>query len=148
MVANPQTRHLRWVMLAVMAVDIALTVIGQPSQYWSHPNTAQEYNRLLAWGMRLGPTVAIAGYACYAAVALALATYLPGRLASIVALTFVLAHFAAGSGWVIYRFLLGLSGLYVYALVVSAALVALTTKSRRDSPHLPISDQNRPPFPP
>jgi hypothetical protein len=120
-------------MLAVMAADIALTLVGQPSHYWNQPSAAQEFNRLLAWGMRMGPTMAIAGYVCYLAGAFALATYLPGRLASIVALTFVLAHFAAGSGWVVYRFHLGLSGLYVYAFAVSAALVALATESREPS---------------
>ena len=120
-------------MLVVMAADIVLTLVGQPSHYWNDPSTAQEYNRLLAWGMRMGPTLAIAGYACYMAVAFALATYLSGRLASIVALTFVLAHFAAGSGWVVYRFHLGLSGLYVFALAVSAAVVVSATGSREAS---------------
>ena len=123
MKSNPATTRLSWIMLGLMVCDFALTLGGQPASYWKDHSKPLEFNSLVAWAMRHGPTAVIALWCVYAALAVALVNLLPGRLGMIAALTFTLAHFCAASGWIVYRFDFRLTGLYVFSLVVAAVLV-------------------------
>jgi hypothetical protein len=112
-----------------MVADFALTLAGQPSSYWKDSSTAQELNALVASAMHKGPIAIIAGWSLYAGAAFALASLLPGRLASIAAMTLTLAHFSAASGWLMYRFHLGMFGLYLFGLAVAVAMILMSRES-------------------
>jgi uncharacterized membrane protein YphA (DoxX/SURF4 family) len=105
-----------------MVLDFTLTLAGQPSSYWKDPSQAQEFNALAASAMHRGPAAILAGWSVYAAAAVAL-TFLPRLFGAIAAMTFALAHFCAASGWIIYRFHLGMTGLYLFSLLVGATII-------------------------
>jgi len=118
-------------MIAVMASDFALTLAGQPASYWKDHSNPLEGNSLVAWAMRHGPAAVIAGWSIYAAMAFAVVKLLPGRFGMIAALTFIFAHFSAASGWLIYRFHVGLTGLYLFSLAVAVMLVTVGLEMKR-----------------
>ena len=117
--------RLRWLLLRVLLLDMALTLLGQPASFWRDPSTALESNPLVAWFMHRGYVLTIAAWLAFIAASFALVTFLPGRLGSITLYTFVLGAFAASCGWVVYRFQLGMPGLYFYSFAVAIAWVGL-----------------------
>ncbi|MFT3781221.1 MAG: hypothetical protein QM790_04330 [Nibricoccus sp.] len=131
MTLNPAITRLSWLMIAVMVSDFALTLAGQPTSYWKDHSHPLEGNSLVAWAMRHGPAAVIAGWSVYAALAFALVKLLPGRFGMIAAFTFIFAHFSAASGWLIYIFHVGVTGVYLFSLAVAAMLVAVGMEMKR-----------------
>jgi hypothetical protein len=118
-------KRLTWLLLAVIAFDFGITLIGQPSSYWRDPHTANEGNPAFAWFM-------VRGTVCYAAFILAyiigvsvLVRVLPRQIAIITGLAFLLSHYFAASTWLSFHFNLGMSGPIIYAVVLSIALVSI-----------------------
>jgi hypothetical protein len=118
-------KRLTWVLLAVIAFDFGITILGQPSSYWSDPRTANEGTPLFAWFM-------VRGFPCYVAFILAyifgvyvLIRVLPRRTAIITGLVFLLSHYYAASTWLSFHFNLGMGGPIVYAVVLSIALISI-----------------------
>ena len=114
-----------WLLVAVVAFDFAVTLLGQPSSYWRDPHTANEGNPAFAWFM-------VRGTFCYAAFILAyligvavLVRVLPRQIAITTGLVFLLAHYFAASTWLSFHFNLGMSGPIIYAVVLSMVLISI-----------------------
>ena len=56
--------RLIWLLLAVIAFDFGITLLGQPASYWQDPQTANEGTPAFKWFM-------VHGIVCYAAFILA-----------------------------------------------------------------------------
>ena len=112
-------------LLAVIAFDFGITLVGQPSSYWSDPHTAREGNPLFAWFMVRGIAWYVAFILGYLASVAALIRILPRQSAIITGLVFLLSHYFAASTWLMLRFDLGMTGPIIYAAVLSIALVSI-----------------------
>lgn len=117
--------RLTWLLLAVIAFDFGITLLGQPSSYWHEPSTANEGNPVFAWFMARG-------ILCYAAFVMAYITgvsvllrALPRQIATTAGLVFLLSHYFAASTWLSFHFNLGMGGPIIYAVVLSIALISI-----------------------
>jgi len=117
--------RLTWVLLAVIAFDFGVTILGQPPSYWHDPRTANEGNSLFAWFMVRGPLCYAAFIAAYIIGVSALVRVLPRRTAIITGFVFLLSHYYAASTWLSRHFNLGMSGPIVYATVLSIVLISI-----------------------
>ena len=52
-------KRLRWVMLAAIILDYAVTLFGQPASYWLHPETVNEADQLFRIFMLRGWTASV-----------------------------------------------------------------------------------------
>lgn len=112
-------------MLAVIAFDFGITLIGQPSSYWHDPHTAREATPLFAWFMVRGIYWYLAFILLYMASAAVLIRVLPRQTAIITGMVFLLSHYFAACTWLSLRFDFGMVGPIVYAAVLSTALVSI-----------------------
>ena len=116
---------LLWLMLAVIAFDFVITLIGQPSSYWHDPHTAREATPLFAWFMVRGIFWYLAFILLYMASVTVLIRVLPRQAAIITGLVFLLSHYFAACTWLTLRFGFGMIGPIVYAVLLSTALVSI-----------------------
>ncbi len=128
-------RRLRWVMLAVILIDITATLTGQPSTYWSDPRTVEEGNRLFHWIMSQGYHVSLFVDLFYVGGSFLLVTYLPWRLGLSLLFALILGHFFGGSSWLCYRFQLGAMGMILYGVLLAITLVAVGFPVAAKRPH-------------
>ena len=117
--------RLLWLLLAVIVFDFGVTLIGQPSSYWSDPHTAREANPLFAWFMVRGIAWYLALIFGYMISVTALLKLLPEQGANVTGLIFLLSHYFAAFTWLTLRFDLGMTGPVIYATVLSIALVSI-----------------------
>ena len=117
--------RLMWLLIAVIAFDFTITLLGQPSSYWHDPRTAREGNALFAWFMVRGLAWYLPFILCYTAGVAGLIRMLPQRPGIITGLVFLFSHYFAGCTWLTLRFDLGMVGPVVYAAVVSSVLVSI-----------------------
>jgi hypothetical protein len=122
---NKMKNRLTWLLLAVIAFDFAITLLGQPSSYWRDPRTANEGNPVFAWFMVRGTLCYAAFILAYLAGVLVLVRMLPRRAAITTGLVFLLSHYFAASTWLSFHFNLGMGGPIVYAVVLSIALLSI-----------------------
>jgi len=122
-------RRLRWVMLAVIVIDITLTALGQPSGYWVHPAAADEGNHLFHFVMLQGPAAWIAFELVYLAVAFLIASLGCGRCALFAIFSYILGHYYGACTWLTNHWHLGTASAVAYAMVVAAAIVLLAFPS-------------------
>ena len=113
------------ILLAVIAFDFAITLLGQPSSYWHDPHTAREATALFAWFMRRGIAWYLGFILLYLTGVTVLIRLLPRQAAIITGLVFLLSHYFAACTWLVLRFDLGMSGPIIYAVVLSTALVSI-----------------------
>lgn len=118
-------RRLRWVVVAVILVDLGLTYLGQPKTYWADPSTVDEGNRLFHLTMSQGYPISFLIDAVYVVGCVVLVTILPWRLGLTFGLALVLGHFFGGSTWLCFRFQFGAQAMIGYAVVLAVALVAV-----------------------
>jgi hypothetical protein len=76
---NDMKNKLLCLLLAVIVFDFGVTLVGQPSSYWSDPHTAREANSLFAWFMVRGIAWYLALILVYVASVGALLKILPRR---------------------------------------------------------------------
>jgi hypothetical protein len=117
--------RLIWLLLAVIAFDFGITLLGQPSSYWHDPNTANEGTPAFKWFM-------VRGIVCYGAFILAyiisvaaLIRVLPRQIAIITGLVFLLSHYFAASTWLSFHFNLGMMGPILYAVALATVLISI-----------------------
>jgi hypothetical protein len=72
--------RLTWLLVAVIAFDFGITLLGQPSSYWHDSHTANEGNPVFAWFMIRGIVSYAAFILAYIISAAVLVRVLPGRL--------------------------------------------------------------------
>jgi hypothetical protein len=113
---------LLWLLLAVIAFDFVVTLVGQPSSYWGDAHTAREANPLFAWFMVRGIAWYLSLIVAYMASVGVLLTVLPRRGAIVTGLVFLLSHYFAACTWLTLRFDLGMTGPVIYATVLSITL--------------------------
>ncbi len=117
--------RLIWLLLAVIAFDFGITLLGQPASYWQDPQTANEGTPAFKWFM-------VHGIVCYAAFILAylvgvsaLVRMLPRQIAISTGLVFLLAHYYAASTWLSFHFNLGMTGPILYAIALSTGMISI-----------------------
>src|ERR1700722_20158636 len=92
-------KRLRWVMVGAIVFDDINTLLGQPSNYWQHPEIADEGNHLTHYFISRGYMCFYLYELVYIAVAFLLASILPRQLALIVAFSFILRQYFRASTW-------------------------------------------------
>ena len=117
--------RLQWLVLAVIAFDFGITLVGQPHSYWLEPHTAWEATPLFAWFMVRGIIWYLGFVVSYMSVVFVLMRALPRQTAIIVGLVFLLSHYFAACTWLSLRFDFGMIGPIVYAAVLSSVLVSI-----------------------
>ena len=118
-------RRLRWVMVAVILIDMAITLIGQPASYWSDPATVHEGNRLFHWIMSKGYQVTLLADLIYVGGSFFLVSILPWRLGLTLLFALVLGHYFGASTWLCFRYQLGAAGMVLYGVLLATVLVAV-----------------------
>ena len=122
---NDMKYKLLWLLLAVIAFDFGVTLVGQPSSYWSDPHTAREANPLFPWFMVRGIAWYVALILAYVISVATLLRVLPKQGAIVTGLVFLLSHYFATCTWLMLRFGLGMTGPIIYAAILSIALVSI-----------------------
>jgi hypothetical protein len=118
-------KRLTWLLIAVIAFDFGITILGQPSSYWHDPRTANEGTPVFAWFMVRGPICYAAFIVAYVIGVSVLLRVLPRQAAIITGLVFLLSHYYAASTWLSFHFNLGMSGPIIYAAVLSIGLISI-----------------------
>ena len=130
---NKMKNKLMWLLLAVIAFDFGVTLLGQPSSYWSDARTAREANPLFAWFMVRGMTWYLLLIVTYMASVGVLLKVLPRQSAIVTGLVFMLSHYFAACTWLTLRFDLGMTGPVIYATMLSIALVSIIQSELPDN---------------
>lgn len=120
-----EVTRLRWITVILIAVDVALTLAGQPSGFWNGTGTIKEANPVFAWFLAKGLFPFLAVMTGYAAVLFWLVSVLPRRTGLVVLLSFVFGHYFGASSWLMYHFKLGVLAPILYGILLSVCLVAL-----------------------
>jgi hypothetical protein len=123
--SDESMKRLRWVMLAVILFDNVNTLFGQPATYWSHPETVQEGNRLTHIFISKGWAWFVGYEIVYMSMSYLLACIPSRRIALTVMLSFIFGHYYGASTWLAHRWHLGTEGTVIYAIALSAILVAV-----------------------
>ena len=111
-------KRLRWVMVGVILFDFINTVLGQPSSYWQHAETAKEGNPFVRFIMNQGYVIHFAYKLIYTAVFFAVASVAPKRLALAVIFTLMFGHYYGASTWLRGRWQFGFKGPLIYSIVL------------------------------
>jgi hypothetical protein len=135
-------KRLRWVMVCVILFDILNTLLGQPSSYWQHPETAREGNYLFRFIMTQGYVFDCIFKLTFMAVAFLLASLLPKRPGLVVIFSFILCHYYGASTWLKGHWHFGAKGPIIYGIVLGVILVlsAFPSEAKPDCvshPHKP-----------
>lgn len=123
-------------MLAVIFFDMSITLIGQPTSYWSNPSTVREENELYHLIMSKGVGTLMLTDLVYLTGSFLLVTFLPVRLAAALLFALIFGHFFGGSTWLCFHFKLGVTGIVIYGILLSAVIVEVILRSgqKRDLP--------------
>lgn len=118
-------KRLRWVMVGADLFDTVSTLLGQPSTYWKHPETADELNR--AWHHSLSQGW---GFYCLESLIVIVLIFLivsviPRRIALFAILVYTLGHFFGAAWWLCFHWHFGTGGILIYSIILSAILVLL-----------------------
>ena len=117
--------RLRWIAVILIAVDVTLTLIGQPGGFWNSSGAFKEANPFFAWFLAKGPAPFLALIVCYTAAVIWLVSVLPRRLGLITLMSFVFGHYFGASSWLMYHFRLGVLAPILYGVFLSICLIAL-----------------------
>jgi len=121
---SPSPAHrLRFVMVALIALDTAITLLGQPASYWSHPQTANEANPFIHFFLAQSWQSFLVVELIYVAVAFLLVSTLAQTSALFALFAFLLGHYMAFCTWPFYRYRLGIQVPIAVAILLSTAIV-------------------------
>ena len=124
-------RGWRWLMIAVLVVDVINTLAGQPPGYWLNPAVQREGNTWARFFLGYG-WAAYVGYGLgIAAGELLLLEILPTATACVFVLAATFGNFAGGSNWFFYEWRLGWLVPAAYAGLVGLLLVLTAPWGRR-----------------
>jgi len=118
-------RRLGCIAAAALLVDMSCTLLGQPSSYWSNPNTAYEGNVVSRFFLVHGWGAFAAYDAFYALGLFLLATKLPRGIGLAVGFFFAIVGFVGASNWLFFVWREGMAAVLAYACLFSVVLVAL-----------------------
>ncbi len=118
-------KRLRWVMVGVIFLDFANTLLGQPSSFWTRPETCQESDPFVHAILSRGWPAFCLLALVYTASVFRLVAVVSGKTGLIVGLALVLIHFLTASSWFFYRWRLGMEAPAVYGAVLSVIIVSM-----------------------
>jgi hypothetical protein len=128
-------------MVCVMLFDSSITLLGQPSSYWYHPQTVRENNGLFRYFFSQGVSVYVVTTVVYILVVVLLVSVLPRRLALVCVFSFILGHYFGASTWLDYHWNLGINGPIIYGIVLGVMFVHLAFSA----PAEPIPERSKEP---
>ena len=123
----------RWVMVAALFGDVAVTLVGQPASYWHDPATVHEGNALARVFLARGWMYYLGLEAVLAAGQFALVTILPLPIGFVSVFAFIYGGFVGASNWFFYEWRLGWIAPTFYAAVVSTLLVVPAFRDRKEA---------------
>ena len=116
---------------ALIALDVGLTLHGQPEAYWAgRYEGAVELNPPACWVLRQHPLLFAAGGLMWLAAVSALVLFLPGPLARAAALAAVCGHTLGAASWLARE---GAAGWAVAGLLLAAAYLLLDWSWRKEA---------------
>ena len=118
-------KRLRWVMLAAIILDYAVTLFGQPASYWLHPETVIEDDQMFRVFMLRGWTASVLFELFYLAVAFLLVSVLNATPALICLFAYLFGHYYGASTWLFFPWRLGMEAPVVYGILLSAIIVLM-----------------------
>ena len=116
-------RRLRWVMVGVIAFDVASTLYGQPPFYWHFPDVAQEGNKLVRIFLKHGMATFLISAVLYTTAAFIVVSTIPRRLALVVLFAIVMGHYFGASTWWVFRWGFGVQAAVIYGILLAVAFV-------------------------
>jgi len=123
---------------ALIALDVGLTLRGQPPVYWQGQyDTALELNPPACWALRQHPALFVAAGALWLAAVCALVLYLPRRAARGLALLTVCGHTCGAASWLVAGFAQGWA---LAALLFALSYALLAWSWRREAQSISRAD--------
>ncbi len=136
MSASFEITRLRWLLVILIAVDVALTLAGQPSGFWGGSGTIKEANPLFAWFLAKGLVPFLVFMAAYSGALFWVVVVLPRRAGLVVLLSFVFGHYFGASSWLMYHLKLGILAPVLYGILLAVTLVVLG-KEKKEPDKMP-----------
>ena len=118
-------KRLRWMMLVPMFLDMINTLVGQPSSYWLHTETAHEANEVSRFFLIHGWYAYVFWDMFYFSAGFLLVSILPRRLGLICIFIFTLTHFVGASNWFFYEWRMGMETPVIFGIILSVMIVML-----------------------
>lgn len=140
-IENRLMNRLLAITLLLIATNAILTLIAQPSSFWTHPQTAIRFdglpihsstNPMFDFFLGRGWAAYLGGVALYGSLVWLLATVLPKGLAVAVEFTVLFGLCYCGSNWIVVRWNTGTGGAVVYCAAVAVLLAAAVVPSIDD----------------
>ena len=125
-------KHLRWIMIAVMAFDFINTLIGQPASFWVDPKTCHEGNQFVRLFLSHGWWAYALLDLGYFVGAFRLVSALRGRIGLICVFSFIFIHFVGASNWFFYEWRLGMEAPVAFGALLSTAVVRVAFRHRQE----------------
>lgn len=115
-------------MAAVIVIDIACTLMGQPDSYWVSPTSGHEGNDFFRPFLFMGHWQYLIWAAIYVAGTFAIVTYLPDRLGLATTYSFIFGHFFGASTWIYNVFGLGIGAVIGYGITLSIVMALISSR--------------------
>jgi len=122
---DKDVRRLRWFVVCAILLDATLTLLGQPSTYWHHHQTALEGNPFFRHYLCRGYVPFCFAMLVFATFAFSLISILPRRVALLFIFYYLFTEFFTTETWLLFRWHLGMRGLTIYAILFGGAVVLL-----------------------
>ncbi len=129
---DPITKRLRWVMIGSILFSVVNTLVGQPANFWHHPETAirgdglsiyNPTNHTFYFCLGFGWSAYLATSLIYLSGAFLFVSLLPRRAALVAIFSFIFGHFFGATNWLATRWHLGTNASSIYALVLVPVIV-------------------------
>ena len=104
---DPALKRLRWVMIAALVGDLAITLLGQPAIYWLQPAAVRESNHLVAPVLSRGILTTALLMLVGVVGLLYTVSCLPRKFALMLILAVTFTGYFGISSWLVYDFRLG-----------------------------------------
>jgi hypothetical protein len=125
-------KRLRWVMIAAIIFSVGNTLVGQPENFWYHPETAirgdglsiyNTTNHTFDFYLGLGWQAYLMTSLIYLLGVFLFVTILPRRAALIAIFSFIFGHFLGATNWLATHWHLGTNSSSIYAIVLVPVIV-------------------------
>jgi hypothetical protein len=131
-------KGLRWIMVGTILLDMTNTLIGQPIDYWHHPEFVHEANLVSRFFLIKG-WYAYAFFwmgLCNCLLPFLLVSVLPRKWALITIFYLILGDFNGASNWFFYEWRMGIESTVIYGIMLSFIIVwlAFFSKHKKTNP--------------
>jgi hypothetical protein len=134
---DPAIKRLRWMMVVMILSDLTVTLIGQPSSYWHHPETMHEANSVSRLFLGYGWWAYFLYDLVYAFGAFQLVSRLSRSIASVSVFAFILGHFNGVSCWFFYQWRMGMEAPVIYGTILGVVIVLMAFSRSRTTNEMP-----------